>query len=240
MGFDKLKLEVCRANQALVEAGLVLLTWGNVSGADRSSGVIAIKPSGVGYDELRPEDISVLSIETGEVVEGTLNPSIDTPTHLVIYRGFDSVGSVIHVHSTFATGWAQSGREICCFGTTHADQFHGPIPLTRPLVPGEIRDEYEQNTGRIIVERFAELGLDPVEMPGVLVRNHGPFVWGDNIESALNNAVALEEVARMAALTVQLNPQVSPCPDALLEKHFLRKHSPDAYYGQQGKGGKTP
>ncbi|MHC4442661.1 MAG: L-ribulose-5-phosphate 4-epimerase AraD [Planctomycetota bacterium] len=235
MGFDQLKQEVFQANMVLVEAGLVVLTWGNASGADRDSGVMAIKPSGVKYDELMPEDIPILSIKNGEVIEGTLNPSIDTASHLILYQEFESIGNVIHIHSTFATGWAQAGREIPCFGTTHADHFHGPVPVTRALTTQEIEDEYEQNTGKVIVERFKELGLDPLEMPAVLVQHHGPFVWGADIDSALKNAVALEEVAQMAALTVQLNLQVTPCPEALLEKHYLRKHSPDAYYGQQGK-----
>jgi len=235
MGFEQLKRDVCEANKGLVEAGLVMLTWGNVSGVDRASDVMAIKPSGVGYDELTPDDVTVLSIKTGEVIEGILNPSIDSPTHLVLYREFESIGSVVHVHSIFATSWAQAGQEIPCFGTTHADHFHGPVPLTRALTDDEIKNQYEHNTGRVIVERFAELGLGPLEMSAVLVQHHGPFIWGDTIKSAMDNAVALEEVAGMAALVLQLDSKASPCSKALLDKHYLRKHSPGAYYGQRGK-----
>ncbi|UCD27306.1 MAG: L-ribulose-5-phosphate 4-epimerase AraD [Planctomycetota bacterium] len=236
MAHDKLKQEVCRANKALVEAGLVVLTWGNVSGVDRASGVMAIKPSGVGYDDLIPKDIPLLSIKTGEIIEAGLQPSTDTPTHLLLYQEFESIGGVVHIHSTYATAWAQAEREIPCLGTTHADHFSGSVPLTRPLRPAEIQDDYECNTGRVIVERFAELGLNAADTPAVLVRHHGPFIWGENPQSAIENAIALEEVARMTAVTMQINSQALPCPEALLEKHFLRKHGSNAYYGQRSGG----
>lgn len=233
MSFEELKEEVWLANKELAKSGLVVLTWGNVSGVDREAGVMAIKPSGVDYDELRPEDIVVLSIDKGEIVEGTLRPSSDTPSHLVLYRGFRSIGGLVHTHSTYATSWAQAGREIPCFGTTHADYFYGPVPLTRHLTPEEIKDEYERNTGKVIVERFSEGGLCPDEVPGVLVPNHGVFSWGDDTMAALEASIVLEEVAKMGLYTTLLNPQVSSIPQALLDKHFFRKHGSGAYYGQK-------
>jgi len=233
MGFEALKEEVCAANKVVVEAGLVLLTWGNVSGADREAGVFAIKPSGVGYDDLSPDDIVVLDIETGDVVEGELRPSSDTPTHAVLYQSFPEIAGVVHTHSTHATACAQAGVEIPCMGTTHADHFYGTIPLTRQMTAEEIASAYERNTGVVIVERFVEGGLSPTEIPGVLVAGHGPFAWGKDIKTAVGNAIVLEEVARTLFLTRTLNPEARPIPRALLDKHFLRKHGPDAYYGQR-------
>jgi L-ribulose-5-phosphate 4-epimerase len=232
MGFERLKEEVWQANRDLVDAGLVVHTWGNVSGADRGEGVMAIKPSGVDYNELRPEDVVVLSLETGAVVEGQLRPSSDTPSHLVLYQKFGSIGGVVHTHSTYATGWAQACREIPCLGTTHADHFFGPVPLTRQLTPEEIERDYERNTGEVIAERFSEGGLNPKEFPGVLVPCHGPFAWGEDAKAALKNAIILEQVARIALYTVGLNPEIDEIPQALLNKHYMRKHGPDAYYGQ--------
>ena len=233
MAFERLKEEVWLANRDLVEAGLVVHTWGNVSGADRGEGVMAIKPSGVDYDELRSEDMVVLSVETGEVAEGRLRPSSDTPSHLVLYREFESIGGVVHTHSTYATSWAQACREIPCLGTTHADHFFGPIPLTRQLTPEEIERDYERNTGEVIVEWFSEGGLNPKEFPGVLVPCHGPFARGQDARTALKNAIILEQVARIALYTVGLNPEIDEIPQALLNKHYMRKHGPDAYYGQR-------
>lgn len=232
MGFEQLKEEVWRANRDLVEAGLVVHTWGNVSGADRGEGVMAIKPSGVDYDGLQPDDMVVLSLDTGAVVDGQLRPSSDTPSHLVLYQKFESVGGVVHTHSTYATTWAQACREIPCLGTTHADHFFGPVPLTRQLTPEEIERDYERNTGEVIVERFSEGGLNPKEFPGVLVPCHGPFAWGEDARAALKNAIILEQVARIALQTVLLNPEIGQIPQALLNKHYMRKHGPGAYYGQ--------
>jgi len=233
MAYEQLKEEVWQANRKLVEAGLVVHTWGNVSGANRREGVMAIKPSGVDYDDLRPGDIVVLSLETGATLEGELRPSSDTPTHLILYQKFESVGGVVHTHSRYATGWAQACREIPCLGTTHADHFFGPVPLTRQLTPEEIEQEYERNTGEVIVERFATQRLNPVEIPGVLVPSHGAFAWGESAMAALKNAIILEEVARMAFYTVLLDSNIGELPDALLKKHYMRKHGPDAYYGQR-------
>jgi len=233
MGFEKLKEEVWLANKELAESGLVILTWGNVSGVDRDAGVVAIKPSGVDYDDLVPEDIVVLSIDNGEVIEGSLRPSSDTPSHLLLYQEFKSIGGVVHTHSTYATSWAQAGRELPCFGTTHADYFYGPVPLTRNLTLEEIKHEYERNTGKVIVERFLEGDVSPDEVPGVLVPNHGVFSWGKDTMAALETSIVLEEVAKMALYTILLNPQADDIHQALLDKHFLRKHGPGAYYGQE-------
>jgi L-ribulose-5-phosphate 4-epimerase len=229
---EQLKERVYKANMGLVEAGLIVLTWGNASGVDRQAGVMAIKPSGVDYSRLRPEDIVVLSLESGQVVDGAGRPSSDTPTHLYLYRQFPSLGGVIHTHSSIATSFAQARREIPALGTTHADSFYGPIPLTRGLTDAEIAGEYELNTGRVIVERFIGGKIDPDHVPGVLVASHGPFAWGATVEKALENAIVLEEVARMALQTYSLNPAIGPVPKALLDKHFFRKHGPGAYYGQ--------
>jgi L-ribulose-5-phosphate 4-epimerase len=233
MPYEELKNRVHRANLALVEAGLVVLTWGNASGADRQAGVMAIKPSGVAYDKLRPDDVVVLSIETGQVVEGAARPSSDTPTHLHLYREFASVGGIAHTHSTYGTSFAQALREIPCLGTTHADNFYGAIPVTRALTPDEIGRDYELNTGKVIVECFRDGGIDPGNVPGVLVAGHAPFTWGPTPEKAVENAIVLEFSARMALNALLLNPRLSPIPQALLDKHFLRKHGAEAYYGQE-------
>jgi L-ribulose-5-phosphate 4-epimerase len=232
MAYEQLKEDVWRANMGLVQAGLIVLTWGNASGVDRAAGVMAIKPSGVDYETLRPEQMVIVSLETGAVVEGDGRPSSDTPTHLCLYRSFPAIGGVIHTHSPIATSFAQALREIPCLGTTHADQFYGPVPLTRMMRDEEIRFNYELNTGRVIVECFEEKGLDPAQIAAALVAGHGPFVWGPSPAKALENAVVLEAVAEMAWRAVQLNPAVEPIPRALLDKHFLRKHGPGAYYGQ--------
>lgn len=232
MSFDRLKDEVFRVNRAIVDAGLVVLTWGNASGADRAAGVMAIKPSGVDYDSLTPNDMVVLSLATGEVVEGTLNPSSDTPTHLVIYRAFSEVAGIVHTHSIYATSWAQSGIDLPCLGTTHADHFHGPVPVARVLTKDELRS-YEHDTGDVIVECFRRRRLDALEVPAVLLPHHGPFAWGADVHHALQNAIALEAVARMAQLTYSINPDAPDIPPHLLEKHFKRKHGADAYYGQR-------
>ncbi len=232
MGFEKLKEEIWLRNMELAKSGLVVLTWGNVSGADREAGVMGIKPSGVSYDKLKAEDIVVLSIKNGEVIEGSLRPSSDTPSHLVLYQEFSSIGGVVHTHSPYATSWAQAGREIPCFGTTHADYFYGPVPLTRQLTPEEIKSEYERNTGKVVVEHFTEKGLSPDEFPGVLMPNHGVFSWGKDAAAALESSVVIEEIAKMGLYTILLNPEAL-IPRALLDKHFLRKHGPGAYYGQR-------
>jgi L-ribulose-5-phosphate 4-epimerase len=233
MKYQTLKERVLRANLELVNAGLVVLTWGNASGADREAGVMAIKPSGVPYDRLRANDIVVLSIESGEVVEGSARPSSDTPTHLHLYRRFPAVGGVAHTHSTCGTSFCQALRDIPCLGTTHADNFYGAIPVTRQMTDAEIAQDYELNTGRVIVECFEKRGIDPAQIPGVLVASHAPFAWGVTAEKAVENAVVLEFSAQIAINTIALSPRVSPVSKALLDKHFLRKHGPKAYYGQQ-------
>ncbi len=232
---EKLKQEVCAANLKLVAEGLVIQTWGNVSGLDRASGRMVIKPSGVPYAQMKPAHMVVVALADGRVVEGKLNPSSDTPTHLVLYREFAAIGGVVHTHSLNATAWAQARRSIPALGTTHADYFYGPIPCTRQLTKAEIQNEYEANTGHVIVETFA--GRDPVSCPGVLAASHAPFTWGRTVGEAVHNAIVLETLARMATETFRINPKAGPMPAALLDKHFLRKHGPDAYYGQKGKGG---
>ena len=232
MAFDELKKRVYEANLALVEAGLVVLTWGNASGADREAGVMAIKPSGVPYDKLGAKDIVVLSLASGEVVEGSARPSSDTPTHLHLYRAFDGIGGIVHTHSTYGTSFAQACRPIPCLGTTHADNFYGEIPVTRTMTPAEIETDYELNTGQVIVERFRSAGIDPLEIPGVLVASHAPFTWGTTPEKAVENAIVLEFTAQMAANSFALNPSVEAISKTLLDKHFLRKHGRHAYYGQ--------
>jgi L-ribulose-5-phosphate 4-epimerase len=228
----ELKQRVLQANLDLVKAGLVVLTWGNASGADRERGVMAIKPSGVAYDRLTADDIVVLDIASGEVVEGNARPSSDTPTHLHLYRSFAGVGGIVHTHSTFGTSFAQARREIPCFGTTHADNFYGAIPCTREMTEREIASDYELNTGKVIVERFGIEGIDPLQVPGVLVASHAPFAWAATIEKAVENAIVLEFSAQMALYTLSLNPTTAPISRPLLDKHFLRKHGPKAYYGQ--------
>jgi len=230
--FRDLRERVLEANREIVRAGLVVLTFGNASAADRAAGVMAIKPSGVPYGELRPEAVTVVDLESGAVVDGDYRPSSDTPTHLVLYRSFEAIGGVVHTHSAFATAWAQAGREIPCLGTTHADHFHGSVPVTRALTPEEIQGDYEERTGDVIVETLGRLGLEPLEMPATLVASHGPFTWGGDVEQAVENAVALEAVAAMASRTMLLQPGIEPIGNELLERHFQRKHGPSAYYGQ--------
>ena len=228
---EDLKKQVYEANMELPRRGLVTYTWGNVSGIDRERGLMVIKPSGVEYDELRPEDLVVLDLE-GNRVEGELNPSSDTKTHLELYRAFPQLGGIVHTHSAHAVAWAQAGEDIPCFGTTHADYFYGPIPCARALPPQEVEEDYEGNTGRVIVETFRERGLNPVYVPAVVCRSHGPFTWGKDAAQAVYHAVVLEEVAKMALFTRQVNPAAAPAPQHVLDKHFLRKHGPNAYYGQ--------
>lgn len=226
---EKLKEEVWKANLELVKHGLVIFTWGNVSGIDRQHGMVVIKPSGVSYDTMKPSDMVVLDLY-GKVVEGHLKPSSDAPTHLVLYRQFLNIGGVVHTHSEWATSWAQAGLPIPALGTTHADYFYGEIPCTRKMTSEEIKGDYELETGRVIVESFK--GLDPDQVPGVLVNNHAPFTWGKNAEDAVHNAVVLEEVAKMAFRSLQLNANAE-MDKVLLDKHFLRKHGANAYYGQK-------
>jgi L-ribulose-5-phosphate 4-epimerase len=232
MSFKQLQISVYEANQYIVDQGLVVLTWGNVSGVDREKGVMAIKPSGVGYETMKPEDMVVVSLDTGEKLEGELKPSSDTPTHLELYRAFPSIGGVVHTHSSYAVSWAQAGHHIPCLGTTHADHFYGRIPVTGQLTSEEIEDEYEKNTGKLIVRWFKDHNIDPDTMPAVLVPHHGPFTWGQSIDKAVQNAVVLEEVAKMALFTYSIDGLAADCPRTLLDKHFLRKHGPGAYYGQ--------
>lgn len=233
MSLDELREQVAEANRALVAAGLVTLSFGNAGGVDRARGVLVIKPSGVPYDRMHPKDMVVVSLADGNVVQGSLRPSSDTPTHLTLIRRFESIGGVVHTHSPFASAWAQAGRAIPCLGTTHADHFAGPVPVTRPLTEGEIAGDYERETGEVIVETLEKLDVDPLRMPAVLVASHGPFTWGRDPAEAVTNAVALEAVAAMAWRTRALAPDVEPIPEALLARHFGRKHGPDAYYGQQ-------
>ena len=227
---EALKEAVWAANLELDRRGLVTYTWGNVSGIDRGAGIFAIKPSGVDYADLRPEDMVLVDLE-GTVAEGKWRPSSDTPTHLELYLAFPACGGVAHTHSREATSWAQAGRSIPCYGTTHADYFHGPVPCARSLTEAEVREAYEKNTGLVIAETFRD--LDPVAVPGVLCRNHGSFTWGKDAAQAVYHAVVLEEVARMARLTEALQPGAAPAPEYVIEKHYLRKHGPGAYYGQK-------
>ena len=230
---SSLKEAVYTANMELVRAGLVVLTWGNASGVDRARGVVAIKPSGVAYDVLRPEDIVLVSLETGESLPGErLRPSSDTPTHVCLYQRFAGIGGIAHTHSRYATSWAQAAREIPCYGTTHADTFHGPVPLCRPLTPEEIVEAYEWNTGVAIAEHFRAQGLNPSHVPGTLLPFHAPFAWGETPAQAVENAIIVEEVAGLAWRTEALNPRAVTAPQAIVDKHFLRKHGKDAYYGQ--------
>jgi L-ribulose-5-phosphate 4-epimerase len=230
-GVDDLARRVCEVNLRLVRDGLVILTWGNASAIDRERGVVVIKPSGVPYDQMRPEHMVSVSLDTGAVVGGTLKPSSDTATHLVLYRAFPEIGGIVHTHSLQATAWAQAGRDLPALGTTHADYFYGPVPCTRQMTAEEIGREYEVNTGHVIVERFR--GLDPLSMPAVLVASHAPFTWGPTIEKAAENALVLEYTARLASETLALAPACGEMTRALLDKHFLRKHGPGAYYGQR-------
>ena len=225
---DKLKADVYRANLDLVKHGLVIFTWGNVSGIDREQGLVAIKPSGVSYDDMAPDDMVLLDLE-GRIVEGKLKPSSDTPTHLELYRNFKKIGGIVHTHSEWATSWAQAGLPVPAFGTTHADYFYGEVPCTRELTEDEVKSAYEQETGKVIVETFA--GLDPDAVPSVLVKGHAPFSWGSSPDNAVHNAVVLEYVCKMAFRNIVLGND-EPIKQFLLDKHYLRKHGKDAYYGQ--------
>ena len=229
---EELKNRVFVQNLALVKHGLVVLTWGNVSAIDRESGLVVIKPSGVSYDTMTADDMVVVDLETGRVVEGKYKPSSDTPTHLHLYKAFPNVGGIVHTHSTNAVAWAQAGESITAYGTTHADAFYGNVPCTRALTKEEIENEYELNTGVVIEETFAELDYDAI--PAVLVKNHGPFTWGKTCEKAVENAVTLEEVAKMAAITRTVKADAPRVDQYLLDKHYFRKHGKNAYYGQGG------
>ena len=227
--YEELKNAVCEANLELPKQKLVFCSWGNVSGINRSKGIVAIKPSGVDYNELTPDKIVLLDLE-GNIVEGTLNPSSDTPTHLELYRNFEVIGGICHTHSLNATMWAQACRGIPCFGTTHADYFYGVVPVTDVMTKEQIESDYELNTGKVIVSRFS--GIDPMQMPAVLVANHGPFTWGASPAAAVEATLVLEQIATMALGTIMIHPDQSPIDDALLGKHYLRKHGDNAYYGQ--------
>ena len=232
MEYAQLREQVYQANMLLPEHHLVTFTWGNVSQIDRKAGVFAIKPSGVAYEDLRPEDIVVLDLE-GNKIAGELNPSSDTKTHLELYRAFDRIGGIVHTHSPCAVAWSQAGRDIPCYGTTHADYFYGQIPCARHLTQQEIDEDYERNTGVSIVETFRSRGINPVYVPGVVCHSHGPFTWGKDAAQAVYHAVVLEEVAKMAILTREVDPSAAPAPQRVQDKHFLRKHGPNAYYGQK-------
>lgn len=228
---EQLKQEVYEANILLPKYHLVTFTWGNVSGIDREKGLFVIKPSGVDYDKLTPDSMVVVNLE-GEVVEGDYRPSSDTPTHVVLYNRFQEIGGVVHTHSPWATSWAQAGRGIPCYGTTHADYLYGQVPCVRTLTKEEIETAYEKNTGVLIADEFERLAVDYIATPAVLCKNHGPFTWGKDAKEAVHNAVVLEEVAKMAARCEQINPKVNPAPQELQDKHYYRKHGKNAYYGQ--------
>ena len=228
---EELKKQVYDANMLLPKYGLVTFTWGNVSGIDADSGLFVIKPSGVDYEKMTPDDMVVMDLD-GNKIEGEYNPSSDTPTHLELYKAFPEIGGVVHTHSSYATSFAQAGRDIPCYGTTHADYIYGPVPCLRCLTKGEIEDAYESNTGHLIVNEFIRRDLDVTSVPACLCKNHGPFIWGKDCMEAVHNAVVLEEVAKMAMWTELINPQVKPAPQELMDKHYYRKHGADAYYGQ--------
>lgn len=228
---EELKKQVYEANMLLPKYGLVTFTWGNVSGIDKDKGLFVIKPSGVEYDKLTPEDMVVMDLE-GNKVEGRYNPSSDTATHLELYKAFPQIGGVVHTHSSYATSFAQAGRDIPCYGTTHADYIYGPVPCLRCLTKEEIDEAYEENTGHLIVNEFIRMGKDIMAVPAVLCKNHGPFSWGKDCFDAVHNAVVLEEVAKMAMRTELINPSVAPAPQELQDKHYYRKHGANAYYGQ--------
>ena len=231
---EELKKEVYEANMLLPKYGLVTFTWGNVSGIDREKGLFVIKPSGVDYDVMKPEDMVVMDME-GNRVEGHYKPSSDTPTHLELYKAFPEIGGIIHTHSSYATSWAQAGRSIPCYGTTHADYMYGDIPCMRCLNKEEIEEAYEANTGRLIVNYFKESGRNPMDVPACLCKNHGPFAWGKDPHEAVHNAVVLEEVAKMAYRAEVIEPRIQPAPQELQDKHYYRKHGANAYYGQDTK-----
>lgn len=228
---EELKKQVYQANMELPRYGLVTFTWGNVSGIDGESGLFVIKPSGVDYDKLTPEDMVVMDLQ-GNKVEGRYKPSSDTAAHLELYKAFPEIGGIVHTHSSYATSWAQAGRSIPCYGTTHADYFYGEVPCLRCLTKEEIEDAYEENTGHLIVNEFKRLDKDPMAVPAVLCKNHGPFAWGKNAMDAVHNAAVLEEVAKMAYRTEIIHPKAEPAPLELQDKHYFRKHGSDAYYGQ--------
>lgn len=228
---EELKKAVYEANMDLPRYGLVTFTWGNVSGIDREQGLFVIKPSGVDYEKLSPEDMVVMDLD-GNKVEGKYNPSSDTATHVELYKAFPEIGGIVHTHSSYATSWAQAGRSIPCYGTTHADYMYGEIPCLRCLTKEEIDGAYEENTGRLIVDAYRELGKDVMAVPAVLCKNHGPFAWGKDAHEAVHNAVVLEEVAKMAYRAETINPRVQPAPQELQDKHYYRKHGANAYYGQ--------
>lgn len=226
-----LREKVYCANMELPKKGLVVYTWGNVSGIDRDKGLIVIKPSGVEYEELTPENLVIVDMDNN-IVEGSLNPSSDTKTHVELYKSFPEVGGIVHTHSPHAVGWAQAGRDIPCYGTTQADYFYGSVPCTRNLTREEVEGDYELNTGKVIAETFRDRKLDPLAVPGVICRCHGPFTWGKDAAKAVYHAVVLEEVAKMAMYTLNVDHNASPAPEYVLDKHYLRKHGPNAYYGQ--------
>lgn len=227
-----LKEKVLKANLDLVKQGLVIFTWGNVSGIDREKGLVVIKPSGVSYDEMKVTDMVVVDLKTGKVVEGDLNPSSDTPTHLALYRAFPNIQGIVHTHSTYATAWAQAGKDIPNIGTTHADYFHNDIPCTEDMTEEEVKGDYELETGNVIIKRFKD--INPDHTPGVLVKNHGPFAWGTSPDNAVYNAKVMEQCAKMAFVSFMINPNTTMNP-LLIEKHYSRKHGPNAYYGQKKK-----
>lgn len=231
---EELKQKVYEANMELPKRGLVTYTWGNVSGIDREKGLFVIKPSGVEYDELKPEDLVVMDLK-GNKVEGEMNPSSDTKTHLVLYNAFPEVGGIVHTHSPYACGWAQAGEDIPAYGTTHADYFYGPIPCVRHLTKEELEEDYEMNTGKIIADTFLSQGIDPMAVPAVVCHSHGPFAWGKDAADAVYHAVVLEEVAKMAIFTRQVKASAPSMPQRYLDKHYMRKHGPNAYYGQAKK-----
>ena len=229
---EELRQQVYEANMELPRRGLVAYTWGNVSGIDRKSGLLAIKPSGVKYEDLSPESMVILDLD-GNIVEGSLKPSSDTKTHIELYKAFPDIGGIVHTHSPYAAAWAQAGEDIPCYGTTHADYFYGPVPCARHLAPEEIEEDYEKGTGTVIIETFTKRNIDPNHVPAVICKSHGPFAWGKDADEAVYHAVVLEEVSKMAVFTRQINAAALPVPQHVLDKHFMRKHGPDAYYGQR-------
>ncbi len=233
MMLKELRNIVYEANMELPKRGLVTYTWGNTSGVDRERGLMVIKPSGVKYEDLSPENMVVISLEDGSRIEGDYNPSSDTKTHLELYRSFPNIGGIVHTHSPYAVGWAQAGEDIPCFGTTQADYFYGSVPCVRHLTPKEIDEGYEMNTGKVIIETFKERKLDPIAIPGAICFSHGPFAWGKDPDQAVYHAVVLEEIAKMATFTRMVKPDAAPAPQHYLDKHYMRKHGPNAYYGQR-------
>ena len=229
---EELRQQVYEANMELPKRGLVAYTWGNVSGIDRKSGLLAIKPSGVKYEDLSPESMVILDLD-GNIVEGSLKPSSDTKTHIELYKAFPDIGGIVHTHSPYAAAWAQAGEDIPCYGTTHADYFYGPVPCARHLTPEEIEADYEKGTGTVIIETFTKRNIDPNHVPAVICKSHGPFAWGKDADEAVYHAVVLEEISKMAVFTRQINAAALPVPQHVLDKHFMRKHGPDAYYGQR-------